>query len=144
MIGLLVLVGIDAELNKGPAYFACFLLCGGAYIPSCLVHSWHNNNNLSENSRAAFTGLMVGLGNLGGIVSSATFRTEYAPRYAPTLIATACSNFTCICLTFWMGMWMRKQNRRRNQEQGVTLRAEDVDTSTLEGGEEDPKWRFFV
>lgn len=144
MTGLLILVGIDAQANKGVAYFATFLLAGGAYIPSCLVHSWHNNNNMSENSRAATTGLLVGLGNLGGILSAATFRTQYAPRYAPTLIATACCNFVCICFTLWMGLWMRRQNRLKNQEQGVSLRAEDVDTSQLQRGEKDPKWRYFV
>ncbi|KAH8203550.1 hypothetical protein TruAng_002298 [Truncatella angustata] len=79
-IGLIILATVDGLTHRGVAYFACFLVASGAYIPSCLVHSWHNNNNLNENSRAANTGLLVGLGNLGGILSAATFRTEYAPR----------------------------------------------------------------
>ncbi|KAM5374348.1 hypothetical protein ACJZ2D_006521 [Fusarium nematophilum] len=144
LAGLLVLAIIDAQAHVGVAYFACFMLAGGAYIPSCLVHSWHNNNNLSENSRAATTGLLVGLGNLGGILSAATFRTTYAPRYAPTLIATAACNVTCIVFTLGLGLWMRKQNNRKNREQGVSLRAEDVDTNEIRDGEADPRWRFFV
>ncbi|KAK6069433.1 kinesin motor domain-containing protein [Seiridium cupressi] len=79
-VGLIILATVDGLTHRGVAYFACFLVASGAYIPSCLVHSWHNNNNLNENSRAANTGLLVGLGNLGGILSAATFRTEYAPR----------------------------------------------------------------
>jgi hypothetical protein len=79
LIGMIILAAIDVLENKGVAYFACFLMAAGAYIPSCLVHSWHNNNNLEENSRAATTGLLVGLGNLGGIISAATFRVQYAP-----------------------------------------------------------------
>ncbi|WYZ38398.1 hypothetical protein EsH8_III_000312 [Colletotrichum jinshuiense] len=144
LIGLIVLAAIDARANVAVAYFACFLLTAGAYIPSCLVHSWHNNNNLSENSRAATTGLLVGLGNLGGILSAATFRTTYAPRYAPTLIATAGCNVTCIMFTLWLGLWMRRENNKKNEEQGVFLRAEDVETRDLSDGEKDPKWRFFV
>ncbi|KAH7022088.1 major facilitator superfamily domain-containing protein [Ilyonectria destructans] len=144
MCGLIILAAIDAEAHKGVAYFATFLVAAGAYIPSCLVHSWHNNNNVNENSRAATTGLLVGLGNLGGILSSATFRTTYAPRYAPTLIATAACNLTCICFTFWLGMWMRRDNTRRDQAQGVVVRAENVDTSELRDGEKDPRWRYFV
>ncbi|KAH8895661.1 major facilitator superfamily transporter [Thozetella sp. PMI_491] len=144
LIGLVVLAAIDAQANRGVAYFACFLLTGGAYIPSCLVHSWHNNNNLTETSRAATTGLLVGLGNLGGILSASTFRTQYAPRYAPTLIATAGCNVVCIFFTLWMGLWMRRENRRRNKEQGIELTAEQVDTQQLSGGVKDPRWRYFV
>lgn len=144
LVGLVVLAAIDGQAHRGVAYFACFLLASGAYIPSCLVHSWHNNNNMSETSRAATTGLLVGLGNLGGILSAATFRTTYAPRYAPTLIATAGCNLVCICFTLWMGLWMRRENRRKNQEQGVVLKAEDVDTQKLSLGIDDPSWRYFV
>ncbi|KAL0943445.1 major facilitator superfamily transporter [Colletotrichum truncatum] len=144
LIGLIILVVIDARSHIGVAYFATFLLTSGAYIPSCLVHSWHNNNNLSENSRAATTGLLVGLGNLGGILSAATFRTTYAPRYAPTLIATAGCNVVCIVFTLWLGISMRRENARRNKDQGITLRAEDVETRDLSEGEKDPRWRFFV
>ncbi|KAH7133722.1 major facilitator superfamily domain-containing protein [Dactylonectria macrodidyma] len=144
MSGLIILAAINAEANKGVAYFATFLVAAGAYIPSCLVHSWHNNNNVNENSRAATTGLLVGLGNLGGILSSATFRTTYAPRYAPTLIATAACNLTCIVFTFWLGTWMRGDNKRRDEAQGMVVKAEDVDTSELMDGEKDPRWRYFV
>lgn len=80
LIGMVILAAIDVIEHKGVAYFACFLMAAGAYIPSCLVHAWHNNNNVHENSRAANTGFFVGLGNLAGILSAATFRTEYAPK----------------------------------------------------------------
>lgn len=148
LAGLIVLAAVppdESRGNIGAAYFACFLLCSGAYIPSCIVHSWHNNNNLSETSRAATTGLLVGLGNLGGIISGATFRTTYAPRYIPTLAATAGCNIVCICFVLGMGMWMRRENQRRDREQGVTLKAGDVDMSDMnELGTKDPRWRYFV
>ncbi|KAI0126345.1 major facilitator superfamily domain-containing protein [Xylariales sp. AK1849] len=144
MVGLIILAAIDTVNTRGVAYFACFLVACGAYIPSCLVHSWHNNNNLNENSRAANTGLLVGLGNLGGILSAATFRTEYAPKYAPCLIATACCNAVCVCFTLWMGIYMKQYNKHKDREQGIVLRPEHVDTSMLDGGETDPKWRYFT
>ncbi|KAJ5585255.1 uncharacterized protein N7459_005055 [Penicillium hispanicum] len=81
LVGMVILAAIDVLHNKGVAYFACFLMAAGSYIPSCLVHAWHNNNNMHENSRAANTGFFVGLGNLAGILSAATFRTEYAPNF---------------------------------------------------------------
>jgi hypothetical protein len=80
LVGMVVLATIDVEANKSVAYFACFLMAAGSYIPSCLVHAWHNNNNMHENSRAANTGFFVGLGNLASILSAGTFRTQYAPK----------------------------------------------------------------
>ncbi|KAK6585760.1 hypothetical protein PZA11_002487 [Diplocarpon coronariae] len=56
LVGMLILATIDVLENKDVAYFACFLMASGAYVPTCLVHSWHNNNNMDENSRAANTG----------------------------------------------------------------------------------------
>lgn len=144
LAGMLVLASIDVVANKGVSYFACFLLAAGAYIPSCLVHAWHNNNNTNENSRAANTGFFVGLGNIAGILSAATFRTEYAPKYIPTLVATCACNGVCIVATGFMGAWMRIENRRRDRMQGVSLHAGQVETSQLAEGEKSPEWRYFV
>ncbi|KAL2812184.1 major facilitator superfamily domain-containing protein [Aspergillus granulosus] len=144
LVGMLVLASIDVVNNKAVSYFACFLLAAGAYIPSCLVHAWHNNNNTNENSRAANTGFFVGLGNIAGILSAATFRTEYAPKYNPTLIATCACNGVCIVATAFMGTWMRMENWRRDREQGVNLRAGQVETSQLSEGEKSPEWRYFI
>ena len=41
LVGMIILASIDALENKGVAYFACFLMASGAYIPSVLVHSWY-------------------------------------------------------------------------------------------------------
>ncbi|KAI5247670.1 MFS general substrate transporter [Aureobasidium subglaciale] len=67
LTGLIILTAIDVVDNKAVAYFACFLLCSGSYIPSCLVHSWHNNNNVNESSRAATTGLLTNADHDSGL-----------------------------------------------------------------------------
>ncbi|KAL1979466.1 hypothetical protein VTN96DRAFT_5725 [Rasamsonia emersonii] len=143
LVSLIILATTDVETNKGVAFFAMFLLASGAYIPSCLYHSWHNNNNISENSRAVTTGILVGLANLGGILGSATFRVEYAPNYIPTLAATAACAATSIMLVLGLGLWMKHDNRRRDREQGVRIRPQDVDTSLLKDHENDVNWRWF-
>ncbi|QDS71927.1 hypothetical protein FKW77_000640 [Venturia effusa] len=144
LLGMIILAAVDPLESRGASYFATFLMASGSYVPSCLVHSWHNNNNLEENSRAATTGLLVGLGNLGGVISAGTFRAEFAPRYNPTLIATCCCNVTCIFFVLWLGLWMKNENRKRNKEQGVNLRAEDVDIRSLEDGQKSSNWRYFT
>ncbi|KAL4994509.1 major facilitator superfamily domain-containing protein [Aspergillus recurvatus] len=141
LVGMLILASIDVSHNKGVSYFACFLLASGAYIPTCLVHAWHNNNNTNENSRAANTGFFVGLGNIAGVLSAATFRTEYAPKYVPTLVATCACNGVCIVATAFLGTWMRMENRRRDKEQGTRIVAGQVETRRLAEGERSPEWR---
>lgn len=144
LTGLIILATVDSFEHKAVSYFACFLLCSGAYCPSFLVHSYHNNNNLSESSRAFDSGVFVGLSNLASITASATFRTEYAPTYKPTIIATCVSAGICWCLVMFLGTWQKLENKRRNREQGVNLKAEDVDTNELVNGTDDPRWRYFT
>ncbi|KAJ5927570.1 Major facilitator superfamily domain general substrate transporter [Penicillium verrucosum] len=143
LVGMVILIAIDVQNNKGVAYFACFLMAAGSYIPSCLVHAWHNNNNVHENSRAANTGFFVGLGNFAGVLSAGTFRTQYAPKYLPTLIATCCCNAVCIFLVLGLGGWMRMENHRRDSKQGLRLRENQTDTSQFKEGEKSPEWRYF-
>jgi hypothetical protein len=104
----------------------------------------HNNNDLSESSRAARTGFLVGLGNLAGVISGATFRVEFAPSYWPTLAATSLCNGVSIVGVLGMSYWMRRENARRDKEQGRILKAGEVDTHMLEDGEDSPDWRYFV
>lgn len=39
---------------------------------------------------------------------------------------------------------MVRENRRRDKAQGRVVKAEDVDTSALQDGENDPNWRYFT
>ncbi|KAE8381801.1 major facilitator superfamily domain-containing protein [Aspergillus bertholletiae] len=131
LVGIVILATIDILQYKGVANFTCFLMASGAYIPSCLVHAWHNNNNVHENSRAANTGFFVGLENLIGVVNTATFWTKYAPKYLPTLVATCCCNAVCIVFVIGLGLWMRFENRCRDRNQGLRVRVDRVDTSQI-------------
>lgn len=144
LIGLIILATVDSFKHIGVSYFACFLLCCGCYVPSSLVHSWHNNNNLNESSRAFDSGVFVGLSNLASITASATFRTNYAPNYNPTIITTCISAGICWILSFSLGTWQKMENKKRNKEQGIQIKAADVDTSELKDGLNDPRWRYYT
>ena len=76
LIGYIILVAVDPTDHKGVAYFACFCLCMGAFIPSCIFHSWHANNVTDEGRRAATVGFLVGSANIGGIPSSLSFKVS--------------------------------------------------------------------
>nr|A0A2Z4HQ22.1 RecName: Full=MFS-type transporter efuF; AltName: Full=Enfumafungin biosynthesis cluster protein F [Hormonema carpetanum]AWW17215.1 transporter [Hormonema carpetanum] len=137
-VGFILLITLDTEAQPGPTYFACFLLAAGAFTPSCIFHSWHNNNTPSENGRAAVTGFMVGASNSGGIISSLAFASKTAPKYIPALIVTATFQGVGIVLVLGFGAWFRWDNRRRDRVQGVRIRTGDVATVSVD----DASWRW--
>ncbi|KAI9730744.1 MAG: hypothetical protein M1834_005713 [Cirrosporium novae-zelandiae] len=141
-IGYIILIAVDSETHKGVTYFACFLLCSGAFAPSCLFHTWHTNNVAAESQRAAVTGFLVGAANSAGIVSSLSFNAKTAPKYMPALIVACVFQVVGIIILISLGMWFRMDNHRRNKAQGVNLTAADVPTGSLIGGSKDPNWRW--
>ena len=84
--------------------------------------------------------MLVGFGNLGDIVSPATFRQEYAPKYVPTLAATAACNVVCIVMTAVLGIWMKLEDTRKDEEQSVRVKPEEVPTGLLGDGERGDMW----
>lgn len=141
IVSLIILASVDGLKHKAVSYFACFLLCSGAYIPSALVHSWHNNNTLSESARAFNSGVFVGLSNLASIIASATFRVQYAPEYNPTIIATCVSAGICWIIVLCFGTWQKRENMKRDKNYGTEIRPEDIDTSEL-NSYADANWRY--
>jgi hypothetical protein len=69
---------------------------------------------------------------------------RYAPKYLPTLIATSICNVVAICGIMGLGLWMKRENRRRDRIMGVKLTSKDVDTSKLDQGEKSINFRYFT
>jgi hypothetical protein len=142
LIGFIILATVNTATNSKLAYFACFMLTSGAFTPSCLFHSWHNNNTPSENGRAAITGFLVGAANSGGVVSSLAFNANTAPKYIPALGLGAGFQALGIVIILGLGSWYKYDNSRRDKAQGVKLRPQDVTMESLVGGIEDSNWRW--
>ncbi|TFK49309.1 MFS general substrate transporter [Heliocybe sulcata] len=88
MIGCILLAALPLSAT-GPGYFACFLIQCGAFVPTSLFHSWHNNNDPSENGRAFRTGFLTFSANAGSLISSNIFLDSWAPKYTKALIISA-------------------------------------------------------
>jgi MFS family permease len=143
MVGFIILAKIDVLTNKGVAYFACFLLCAGCSVPSPLLATWYNNNTPNESKRALITAIIEAVATLSGLISSNIFRAQDAPSYIPALAISAAFGGFAICLVTSMHLYMRWYNHKKNKEQGVKLRAEDVRTSDLTDGYKSEKFRYM-
>ncbi|XP_006454315.1 hypothetical protein AGABI2DRAFT_175913 [Agaricus bisporus var. bisporus H97] len=143
LVGFIILGSIDVVRNKGVAYFACFLLTMGAFVPSVLVATWYSNNTPHESRRALIAGIMVAIANSAGLISTNVFREQDEPKYLPALITCAVSGAICFIVVAGIGLWMRLDNRKRNKAQGVAIRPQDVKTENLAAGPESPLFRYM-
>lgn len=143
MIGCIMLAALPLSAT-GPGYFACFLIQCGAFVPTSLFHSWHNNNDPSENGRAFRTGFLTFSANAGSLISSNIFLDSWAPKYTKALIISACLQVLGITLVLSMRTYMALDNRKRNRKQGVNWTSKDVPTAVLAEGPKNPSFRHFL
>jgi hypothetical protein len=142
LIGCVILAAIPLN-NIGAGYFACFLIVMGAFVPTAMFHSWHNNNDAGENSRAFRTGALTFAANAGSLISSNIFLTTWAPRYEKALYISAALQVLGIVIALGLRTQMSRENKRRNREQGVSWTSEDVATAEA-GNPNSPQFRFFL
>ncbi|TYJ53842.1 hypothetical protein B9479_005529 [Cryptococcus floricola] len=143
IVGCLILVAIPVS-SVGVGYFAVFLITAGAFTPSVLFHTWHQNNDPTEDGRAFRVAALTFLANSGGFVSSNIFLDKWSPAYHIPLAITCGMEGIGVVLIVGLGLWMRWDNKRRNQEQGVQWSSEDVPTEVLKDGPKNPSYRHFV
>ncbi|KAK3635685.1 hypothetical protein LTR56_014561 [Elasticomyces elasticus] len=141
--GMVIYSAIDVLNELTVAYFACFMMTWGTSAPSVLLDVWYCNNIADENRRLFLTSLGVPLANLMGVVSSNIFRKEDAPQYIPALATTAAFGGLGLVLTLLLGGYMIMDNKKRNRQQGVNLRARDVPTERLRDGPACAEFRWF-
>jgi MFS family permease len=143
-IGWVILASLDPAKHIAVAYFACFLLCGGAMTPTVIFHSWHTSNTPTENGRIYVISFMTGAANAGGIISSLVFRKQDAPRYIPFLGTAAAFEAVGIVLIMGLRMWMVWDNHRKDTIIGKKLVSKDVSMADIKEGTSDIQWRWFV
>ncbi|KZT28008.1 MFS general substrate transporter, partial [Neolentinus lepideus HHB14362 ss-1] len=155
MIGSILLAALPLSA-VGPGYFACFLIQCGAFVPTSLFHSWHNNNDPSENGRAFRTitfrpqlitvpsGFLTFSANAGSLISSNIFLDSWAPKYTKALIISSCLQVLGITIVLSMRTYMTLDNRKRNKQQGVNWTSRNVSTAVLAEGPKNPSFRHFL
>jgi len=105
-----------------------------------MLSTWYSNNAISENKRAVLQGVMVAIANSSGLISSNIFRAQDAPAYIPALATSAAIGGLTAVLAFTFGMYMRRENWKRNAEQGLpkSYGSKDVPTEMLGKGPSEP------
>lgn len=116
MVGFVLLGTLDLTRLVGVGYFCTFLITFGTFTSAVLVPAWASGNLASRSARAATLGLVAGLQNLGGIVSSVVFRAEDAPVYRPALITSGVFQGCVVILAAAGWIWYARENKRLEKD----------------------------
>ncbi|KAF8625962.1 hypothetical protein AX17_006687 [Amanita inopinata Kibby_2008] len=106
-------------------YVAMFLMaCGYVGFPMTLV--WVSNTiTRPPAKRAAAIGLVNGLGNVGNIMGSFVWKSEWSPLYHPSMaVSLAALVFSCL-LAFVMRQMLVRENRRLEEGEKAALNSAD-------------------
>ena len=120
------------------------MMTWGTSAPSVILDVWYNNNIADENRRVMLTGVGVPVANLMGVVSSNIFRPQDAPKYLPALATTATFGGCGFVLTLLLGAWMIVDNKRRDKNEGVKRKANEISTELLCDGPAAEQYRWFL
>ncbi|TWU76017.1 hypothetical protein ED733_007169 [Metarhizium rileyi] len=134
----------DVHDHMQLAYFATFMMCWGTSAPSVLLSTWYSNNIAHEDRRVTLTSVGVPLANVTGLVASNIFQERDAPKYLPALVTAACFGFTGALITGLLGLYMILDNKRRDRNAGVKVKARDVPTLKMRDGPKSPEFRWYL
>ncbi|RDW63281.1 MFS general substrate transporter-13 [Coleophoma cylindrospora] len=121
MIGFICLGTVDVAHHFGIGYFFTFLLTFGGFTPAVLIPAWASSNIPSNSARATTLGLLAGMQNIAGIISSEAFRTQDAPVYAPALIISGCFQGAMVLTAAFAFFYYRRINKQLDSGERVSV-----------------------
>lgn len=134
LVGFICLATVNLSTNSGAGYFFTYLIEIGTFTSGALVPSWASSNFPNNTTRATALGMIYAFTNLGGIISSETFRTQDAPVYKLALTVTGCFQAAFILL----GLLMRQYYVWKNKQ------LDDGKVEFVEGMEQNGEFRYAI
>ncbi|OCH91971.1 MFS general substrate transporter [Obba rivulosa] len=140
MAALIVLMVVENLVVRYIMFFFVMFM----FIPISTCWTWLSSNVAGSNKRAAATGIVFSVGNIGGAVSGQIYRAEWAPRY----VQGHAINLGCYVLALVAGsaLWYsyKRDNAQRDREHGVKKHADLIGEDLGDLGDRHPSFRYYV
>ncbi|KAH8807937.1 major facilitator superfamily domain-containing protein [Xylogone sp. PMI_703] len=141
------IIGWSIELAQVKAvsarYFGMFAITASAYIQMPILVVWLANN-MGGNAKAAFaTGVMIGLGNCGNLVSSNVFITSQNPRYRTGFGTGLGLNLLGVVASTTLELYCWVSNRRRDSGK-ANVKLNNGSEVLEELGDDHPDFRYIL
>ncbi|EJD47910.1 MFS general substrate transporter [Auricularia subglabra TFB-10046 SS5] len=142
-IGYAILI---ASRNAKLSYFAVYLAASGIYPLIANTIAWVSNNVEGSYKRSVTLGMVIGFGNLNGVVSSNIYRKKDQPWYR----LGHCVVFGYICMgiitSVIMMVFLRRENSQRARGECDEKIGPDGEFETIEEAKQlkGDKWSGYV
>ncbi|KAI0078179.1 MFS general substrate transporter [Panus rudis PR-1116 ss-1] len=141
MIALIVLMIVDNLVVRYIMFFFIMFM----FVPIAVMWAWLSSNVAGSNKRAAASGFIFSIGNIGGAISGQIYRAEWAPRY----VQGHAINLACFVLALAAGtvLWWsyRRDNEKRNAAADGKLEHENMLGEDLgDLGDRHPHFRYYL
>ncbi|KAI0698001.1 MFS general substrate transporter [Cytidiella melzeri] len=138
------LIVLMATTNLVARYIMFFFVMF-MFIPISTMWAWVAQNVAGSNKRAAATGLIFSMGNIGGAISGQIYRAAWAPRF----VNGHAINLGCYAIAFASGivLWWsyRRDNILRDQAAGKQVKRSDMLGEDLgDLGDRHANFRYYL
>lgn len=143
-----VMVGYSMFLgskDQPVRYAATFLIASSSFALGPLTNAQVSANVVSDTARSAAIGTNVMLGNMGGLVAAWSYLPWDGPDFTIGNGLNLGAATTILALSVVMLMWMRMDNKRRDQVQGTEealARLSPQEIEDLDWKHPDFRWRM--
>ncbi|KAI0919969.1 hypothetical protein AcV5_001901 [Taiwanofungus camphoratus] len=145
-VSMIALIVLMAAKNLVVRYVMFFLMMF-MFVPISICWTWLSSNLAGASKRAAGTGIVFSLGNIGGAISGQIYRAQWAPRY----VQGHAINLACYVVALVAGAvlwWSYSQdNARRDREAAEKGEKGKIDLSGEDLGDlgdRHPSFRYYT
>ncbi|KAF9065835.1 major facilitator superfamily domain-containing protein [Rhodocollybia butyracea] len=110
-----------ATKNTAARYVSMFLMACG-YVGFAMTLVWVSNVfPRPPAKRAAIIGIVNGIGNLGNLMGSYTWKAEWGPDYHQSMIISLVSLVLATVLSFVLRQWIIRDNKKLDEDEKAAL-----------------------
>jgi len=118
MVGFIISLG---TANVGARYFSMFLMAAG-YSGFSLTIVWVSNViPRPPAKRAAAIGVVNGIGNLGNLMGSYTWKAAWGPQYHQSMIISLCSLALSSVMAWGIRRHLIRLNRKLDEDERIAM-----------------------
>ncbi|PKY09348.1 MFS transporter [Aspergillus campestris IBT 28561] len=146
MLGCIGYIMLLSDPRPGVSYAGTIFAAAGIYPAVAIVLSWPANNVSGQTKRAIANAMQISIGNLGAVMGTQLYRTEYAPRYFVghgVALAYLVANVGVVSVLWWV---LRRENQRKaevREREGISVEIGDIsDAKNGFQGDKDVRWVF--
>ncbi|RDH27424.1 major facilitator superfamily domain-containing protein [Aspergillus welwitschiae] len=119
VVGIIGLPLMGFAKGNAARYVGVFLVVAGANSNIPAVMAYQANNIRGQWTRAFCSATLIGVGAIGGIVSSLVFQSKDAPEYRPGIWTTIACNLITMITVAALSVWFRYANKQADRGERV-------------------------